>query len=216
MSLVIGSLWPLRIPALPLLMCAGTERERGGRRVGVTPTHQSHPPSIHPSLFLWLIAAANAAAKPPSPVFSAATLKVPLHVFFCFVSPPFLSPTPPSLLVILEYQQHRSAPVWSLAESLSSAHISVMCSPPHALCKVCASQQAICMISSFWAGVGGAGRGGNSMCGPRAHDDDKGRKKNNQKTKHQRQHVSLYLIHESQTLNTKELPARRRVITNDI
>lgn len=50
MSLVIGSLWPLRIPALPLLMCAGTERERGGRRVGVTPTHQSHPPSIHPSL----------------------------------------------------------------------------------------------------------------------------------------------------------------------
>lgn len=97
MSLVIGSLWPLRIPALPLLMCAGTERERGGRRVGVTPTHQSHPPSIHPSLFLWLIAAANAAEKPPpSPVFSAATLKVPLHIFFVIFFALFLPPLSPT------------------------------------------------------------------------------------------------------------------------
>lgn len=186
MSLVIGSLWPLRIPALPLLMCAGTERERGGRRVGVTPTHQSHPPSIHPSLFLWLIAAANAAEKPPpSPVFSAATLKVPLHIFFVIFFALFLPPPlshHPSPLVILEYQQHRSAPVWSRAESLSSAHISVMCSPPHALCKVCASQQAICMISSFWAGVGW-GVGGVILCACREHTMMIKEKKNKPKNK---------------------------------
>lgn len=144
------------------------ERREGGRE-DVTAAHQSHLPSFLPSIhssthplpFLWL-KQANAAAKRP-PVFSAATLKVTLHIFFCyFVSrwlpsitpPPPLPPHPPHPppLVILEYQQNRSAPVRSLTESLSPPHISAMCSPSHALCKVCASQQAICMISSFWAG----------------------------------------------------------------
>lgn len=44
MSLVIGSLWPPRIPALLLLMCAGTQRAR--------PIHLST--SIHPCSRSWL------------------------------------------------------------------------------------------------------------------------------------------------------------------
>lgn len=46
MSLVIGLLWPPRIPALLLLMCAGTERA-----TACTPSRSSHLyfPSIHRS-----------------------------------------------------------------------------------------------------------------------------------------------------------------------
>lgn len=222
MSLVIGSLWPLRIPALLLLMCAGTERasERGreGEREGRRHTSPSiSPPSIHPSI-LWLILAANAAPKPllcslqRRPKYQLRLF----YLFFCFVfpPPPFLQPHP-SPLVILEYQQNRSAPVCSLAQSLSSTHISAMPSPPHALCKVCASQQAICMISSFWAGRRRQ-RWWRGLVIQRAGRQHMMIKKRQQKTKHQRLHVSLYLIHESQTLNTKEPAARRRIITNDI